>query len=163
MHENLSKLEQYVQKKAAANSNKTNTALGVTRFEKKPSLERSRSGRRARSKSRERRNVANKKNTKIKLAEGAGKVSRLSHQNLTTEHQQTASAFDNDEPLSSIKRVNTNNDDILTNTQSNQVLNVNLKGDNVSFFRSDGKRISKSQSRDRIVRVQQQNDSLQNL
>ena len=63
VHENLSKLEQFVQKQAAATSNKTfGLPLGVTKFEKKPSLERSRSGRRGRSKSRERKHMQNKKN-----------------------------------------------------------------------------------------------------
>lgn len=162
MHENLSRLEQFVQKRVAAGNSKANMGVGYARLEKKPSLERSRSVGRARSKSRDRKHLVNKK-SKIKLTEGGGKISRLSHQNLTTKHQQTVSAFDNDEQLSSIKRLNINNEDILTNTQSNHVLNVNLKGDNVSFFKSDAKRISKSQSKDRIVRVQHQNDSLQNL
>lgn len=68
--------------------------------------------------------------------------------------------------MTSIHKTNTtNNDDILRHAQSNQVLNVNAKVDSVSFFRSDGKRISKSQSRDRMARMQHQNNdsSLQNL
>jgi len=82
VHENLSKLEQFAQKQAAVAARSQNA---FSRPDKKPSVERSRSGRRARSKSRERRNFIGKK-SKIKLVEGS-KISRLSHQNLTTKHQ----------------------------------------------------------------------------
>lgn len=75
VHENLSKLEEFVQK-GRWQHNKRYEA------EKKPSAERSRSGGRARSKSRERRPT---KKDKIKLLEGD--KSHLSHQNLTTKHQ----------------------------------------------------------------------------
>lgn len=113
VHENLSRLEQFVQRRTG--NSRANAVAGFARPEKKSSMERSRSGGRGRSKSRDRKNQGSKKN-KIKLVEGGGKISQLSHPNLTTKHQQTVSAFDNEEQLSSIKRVNTNNEDILTNT-----------------------------------------------